>query len=441
METLQRTAAEARRLLEEGTPAAADLVLRDALAANPRDPGAWSALSRVAEAFGEWERAERYRIVASALDLSREVAFQAPERKAELDPSASERFLLIKAWCYGFFSDVDHVLGCLLLCEMTGRIPVTHWGLNSLFRLGDGGDAFRSYFEPLSRYTIHDLLGHGFDFWPPKWREANLRAENLQKQFGDFSRLSALHMLHRPERVVVSDYHTGVCSLLPWLAPSHPMYGRSPSEALRYLMSKYLRPAPDILAEANAFAGWHLTSRPVLAVHIRGADKFVEDRQHAQKLAVIPQAIDFLAGAQSTCTIFLLTDSTSILSQYRQRYGARVVSTDCIRTDSQTGLHYTSQPDKRRLGAEVLRDALIAARCDKFIGIGSSNVSCAINHLRDWPPGSAVLLGPLMTDRQNPTQFMTLEQLKRYFSADVLEAWRRGGPARDSNQPQASTLT
>jgi hypothetical protein len=434
METLQRTAVEAQRFLDEGTPGVAELILREALAADPRDHRAWAVLAGVADAIGDAERATRFRQVAVSLDLTKPLTghdsmpWTGPVAAAPATPdSSTERFLLIKAWGYGFFSDLDHVLGCLLLCEMTGRTPVTHWGRNSLFRLGDGTDAFRSYFEPLSPCSVNDLTGKGLDFWPPKWRDANLLADNVQKQFGEFSRLSALHMLHRPERILVSDYHTGVCTLLPWLPPSHPMHGRSASEALRYLVAKYLRPRPDILAEVDAFAGWHFAARPLLAVHIRGSDKFVEDRQHEQKLAVIPQAIDFLAGADRNCGIFLLTDSSAILAQYQQRYGSRVVSTDCLRTESRTGLHYTGQPDKRRLGAEVLRDALLAARCDRFIGIGSSNVSCAINHLKEWTPGTTVLLGPLMTDRQNATQFMTMDQLKRFFSGDVLEAWRRGG--------------
>jgi len=44
-----------------------------------------------------------------------------------------EKFLLIKAWGYGFWSDVSHVLGQLLVAELTGRTPIVHWGQNSLF--------------------------------------------------------------------------------------------------------------------------------------------------------------------------------------------------------------------------------------------------------------------------------------------------------------------
>lgn len=43
------------------------------------------------------------------------------------------RYLLIKSWGFGFYSDVIAVLGSLLLAEITHRTPVVHWGKNSLF--------------------------------------------------------------------------------------------------------------------------------------------------------------------------------------------------------------------------------------------------------------------------------------------------------------------
>ena len=72
------------------------------------------------------------------------------------------RFLLIKARGYGFWSDVSHVLGALLLAVMTGRIPVTYWGYNSRFTEGSGRDAFELYFKPVSEFAIETYL-----FWKP----------------------------------------------------------------------------------------------------------------------------------------------------------------------------------------------------------------------------------------------------------------------------------
>src|SRR5580765_3885445 len=53
-------------------------------------------------------------------------------RSNDLDAS-HERFLLIKSWGKGFWSDVDHVLGALLAAEMTRRTPIVHSGGKCLF--------------------------------------------------------------------------------------------------------------------------------------------------------------------------------------------------------------------------------------------------------------------------------------------------------------------
>ncbi|MDK9702056.1 MAG: hypothetical protein OEL20_02880 [Sulfuritalea sp.] len=76
-------------------------------------------------------------------------------------------FLLIRAWGAGFWSDVDHVLGQLLLAEITGRIPIVHWGAESLFGGTTDEDGFALYFKRIN----------------------NFRRENIPKK-SDFSRQS-----------------------------------------------------------------------------------------------------------------------------------------------------------------------------------------------------------------------------------------------------------
>jgi hypothetical protein len=414
MEAFQYSVEEAERLLAEGSPGAADLTVREALTRDPRDARAWSVLSRIAAAVGERDAAERFARVAQ--ELAPPAAPPAP------DP---QRFLLIKAWGYGFCSDLDHVLGALLLAEITGRTPVTHWGTNSLFIVEQTRDAFRQYFDPVSPLTIDDLTGKGYDFWPPKWRDTNLRAERVQKQWGEYSRLSGLQFLNRPERVAVSDYYSGVAVLAPWIPAGHPMHRRSLDEVYRYLFAKYLRPVADIRQGVEDFAAAHFHARPIIAVHVRGADKYVEDPQLQQKIAACPQAIDFLAQGNPNARVFLLTDSTPIVTEFSRRYGPRLITTDSLRSSTQQGLHYQAHADRRRLGVEVLRDIYLAARCDKFVGIGSSNVSCMISNARAWAPGTMVMLGPMMSARTQPMLYMSFEQLERYMPAEQVANWKR----------------
>src|SRR5690349_21307930 len=158
MRPMELSAAEARLLLEEGTPGAADLLLWAVLAKNPRDAAAWEGLSEVAERIGAVEFAAWYAGVAASLRGGAAGANTAMAQGPRAAASADERFLVIKAWGYGFCSDLDHTVAGLLLAELTGRTPVTHWGVNSLFSVDPERDAFREYFEPVSPARLEDVI-------------------------------------------------------------------------------------------------------------------------------------------------------------------------------------------------------------------------------------------------------------------------------------------
>jgi hypothetical protein len=423
VEDLVLTAEEAARWCEAGNLGVADIICRAIVQKTPADGAAWGVLARVASALGERETAARY--AAEAVRLGQPaptltVGDAAPQ-------VAGEKFLLIKAWGNGFCSDLDHTLGHLLLAEMTGRTPVVHWGRNSLFGRDPEQDAFREFFEPVSSTGIDDLMGEGYDFWPPKWDVASLREENRQKLAGAWSRLPGIVYLNRPERVLVADYHAGVVSLLPWVRPGHPLHGASVETATRWLVKKYLRLKPEIAKEVEEFAGARFTQRPVIAAHIRGSDKQKEDPDLMKKISVYPRAIQQVATGAWFWSLFLLTDWEPIRQQFAKMFPGNLITTECTRTETQTGLHYQGFPDRVRLGAEVIRDAWLAARCDSFVGMGSSNVSCLIYHLKEWTPGSTVIIGPLMTHMANPYLYMSHEQLARYLPGEMVERLKKLG--------------
>lgn len=423
MRPLDYSIAEARTFLAEGSPGAADAVLWEILARNPRNAEAWGVLAEVAAAVGNSDFAARFSAVAAALGAPQ--AASAPDMAHAASPaSVEERYLIIKAWGYGFCSDLDHTVAGLLLAEMSGRTPVTHWGSNSLFSVDPKEDAFRAYFEPVSPVRLDDVLAEGpsaSDFWPPKWNPENLREERLHKQMGPYSRLSGLQLLNRPERIVVADYHLSVVHLTPWIRRGHPMHGKTVDEILRYLFAKYIRPLPDIRDEVETFAAEHFRTRPIIGVHARGSDKYKEDPQHQQRLAMYPQAIDFFSQGAPQCPIFLITDSEVLLQEYQQRYGPRLIVPPAQRTSSQVGVHHLGHADRRMIGKEVVRDIYLAAKCDKFIGLGSSNVTATINHLKVWPPGSTIYLSHLLTHKPDPYQYLSFDQLARYFGREWVE--------------------
>src|SRR5205085_3924453 len=177
--------------------------------------------------------------------------------------SAGDRYLLIKAWGFGFWSDVSALLGALLLAEITGRIPVTHWGTNSLFGDGSGGDAFTRYFEPVSDLRLHDLARlDDATFFPPKWSRTNLAEENVAKWRGSGSRGAAIYFLSRPEKIAICDFYTGVINVAPWIPAGHPMHGKPLAEIYRYLVARYLRPCAIVHSACDQFLGAHLRGAP-----------------------------------------------------------------------------------------------------------------------------------------------------------------------------------
>ncbi len=315
------------------------------------------------------------------------------------DSGENPRFLLIKAWGFGFWSDMDHVLGQLLLAEISGRVPVVHWGDNSLFRDAGCGNAFEAFFEPVSTYTLEDVRRLSASFFPPKWTPANLHANNVNKLDGPYSRIAGFQLLERPEDAVVSDFYTYLNDIVPWIQNASPYHGIGTQELYRRVVSKYIRLVPAIAARVEAFWDAHLAGRRPLAVHVRGSDKFYEsDQLHEVNKAYHAKLGEFLEAGRCD-TIFLLTDSSQVLGEFTKRYGEKLVYTDSMRTESDTGVHHQTRSSPQQTGIEVVVDVYLAARCTCFIGNGHSNVSTSILHWRDWKEDEYLLIGENMLMR------------------------------------------
>ena len=69
-------------------------------------------------------------------------------------------------------------------------------------------------------------------------------------------------------------------------------------------------------------------------------------------------------------------------------------------------IHYSKSADRVALGREIMHDTYLAARADRFIGNGQSNVSAMIALLTDWPPDNCVLLAPPVLYERNLRVFV-----------------------------------
>ena len=319
-------------------------------------------------------------------------------------------FLLIKAWGCGFWSDMNHIFGCLLLAEVTGRIPVTHWGRNSLYGDGTDADAFRFYFQPVSPFGIRYIeTARRSTFFPPKWSAATLRRENLAKWNGAHSRMQGVSCLGRPETVVVSDFYIHLPDLLPLIPTTHKLSGRSLAETYRWLADKYLHLRSEITAEIEAFYHARMAGlEPIIAAHYRGTDKIHE----TDYMPSLESYFDIIDRAARDWCIFLLTDEVRCVEAFCHRYGSRVIFTDAVRSTGKIPVHFSRASDRVRLGIDVIKDIYLALRCQKFIGLGMSNPSAIVSILKDWAEGDCTLLGPSLLDI-NFTQTIGCENSSR----------------------------
>jgi len=307
------------------------------------------------------------------------------------------RYLLIKAWGYGFWSDMNHVFGCLLLAEITGRVPVSHWGNNSLFGDGTNSDALRLYFEPISPVGIEDLRKSGDQtFFPGKWSPETLHCENHAKWDGAGSRLSGSYYLRRRETVAVSDFYIHLPDLVASIPETHPWHGKSVGEVYRRVADKYLKLRLHILEQIDEFHRLQMAgATPIIAVHVRGTDKFRE-RDYALNLQ---SYFDIIDRDASTWRIFLLTDQIQCVRAFSQRYGSRLIFTDAHRSGNRSAVHHDRGADHVRLGIEVIKDVHLALRCQKFVGHGLSNPACMVSVLKDWEVGDCTLFDPSLLQR------------------------------------------
>ncbi len=370
------------------------------LVSNDREfADAYNLLGMVSLSAGLPEHAIRYFKKALKNTPSHKLAKKnlkaAKKTNNKLNPRKShkDKFLLIKAWGSGFWADMDHIFGQLLLAEMTGRIPIALWEKNSLYHDGSCENAFELYFEPVSNISSENLSSEELSYFPPKWNQFNLTVPELNKFDGPNSRMAGLYYLARNEDVAVSDFHTYISDLLPWIAPRNPLSNMNAQDIYRYLFEKYITLKADIQEEITQYWSTHIKNRQVLAVHIRGSDKLLESHDLNEINSQYHGHIENYLSNKPDTFVFLLTDSTTLLNEYKQKYGDKLIYRDCARTENAIGIHYQEHTDKRRIGIEIIIDTYTASMCDAFIGYGGTNVSTSILHLKEWDENKVTLLG------------------------------------------------
>jgi protein O-GlcNAc transferase len=361
----------ARELFRRGNLPQSEIYARKCLALNPGREGVTRLMADLRKGYG----------MSDSFELSEKASI--PDRK--------NRYLLIKAWGYGFWSEIHHLAGHLLLSELTRRTPVVLWGNNCLFRRGREVDSFNHFFQPLSSVSLAEVPSDAVIF-PEKWSRDNLLAENINKWEGAGSRLAAQYLFDRPETLLVSDFFSTIISIIPWISPSSKYYGLSDDALYAGILQKYLKPVPQVRERAEDFFNRHMQGRPWAGVHVRGTDKVHESANLAKIFKNTIDFVDRIIELNPSIGLFLLTDSLPVTREFQDRYGSRLLFTRSRRSASEKGVHHSGH-DGVLIGEEVLVDTLLALKCDYFVGNRESNISMGISSLRRWPRGFIFLLG------------------------------------------------
>jgi len=351
---------------------------------------------------------------------------------------SSDRFLLIKAWSYSLWADIDHVLSQLLIAELTNRVPVVYWPTHCLHNGVVQTNGFELYFEPISNYTIFSIAKSEYTYYPPIWDSDNLLVDDQNKETWIYRNIGDI--LSSNVNVVVGDAYYNVYELIPFIKKNHSAYGMTMEQTYHYLFSKYIKIKPDIEMEIQSYYNsWLKNNHPILAVHVRRVDKNEvfdarKDNQYGNKYwnkvyknyqknqtgkqkvrrvfgngkfkkpnALYHSEIRKYIEKYNTKRIFLLTDCEATIKEYKELYGPMLLFTSCKRIQEDDSVSQMENPMiKRRRGIEAIKDTFLASKCDFFIGNDFSNLSHGVTRIKDWADKSVKLLFWLHKKRKYP---------------------------------------
>ena len=317
---------------------------------------------------------------------------------------STNRFLLIKALGKSIWTDVDHVICQIFAAELTDRIPIVYWGMESNYSVALDTNSYELFFEPISQYSIHDITRREYTFYPPTWKYENLLAEDTDRFKMENRDLSSL--MRSDANVVVSDVYYPLRALIPWVRKSHWAYGKTPYQIYRQLFDKYLKLQPSIKKEIQKYINTNPNfrdERPIIGVHVRGNSIANEVAQIYDLNEFYKPNVWQFVVKYNVRHILVITDSAKILKQYKKLYDRQgmMLFTDSKKVPFKERIAtcLLDYPNKRHKGVELVKDTIeiikdtyVAAQCDFFIGNGYSSLSNTVMRLRDWPETNIKLL-------------------------------------------------
>lgn len=247
-------------------------------------------------------------------------------------PATKGKKYVIGSWPGGMGVCLHSVLNQLHLCELHHYTPVVYWGSNSLYRNAKGfngsSNVWEYYFQPVSE------LSYGGEpvniFYNPS-----------------YTKFSYIHpRQHTPEAI-----------------QNERNYAYS-------LIQKYIKLNTIVQKKVDQFYQQHINANHTIGIHIRGTDKYKEEKPVSPATAV--QAA--LKYAHEDSQFFIATDEQRILNELLTLLkDRRVVYYDCYRSQNGAPLHIR-RPSYAQVGEDVIVEMYLLSKCNMLIHT-PSNVS------------------------------------------------------------------
>ena len=235
---------------------------------------------------------------------------------------------VIGHWSGGMGICLSSVLNHLLYCEKENLTPVVYWykslywnehGFN-----GNTTNAWEYYFEPVSplRYSRGDRI--------------NTYCSSTT--CGHFNYYDAQ---------------------------------QSKRDLAHTLIKKYIHPNAIVRSKIEQFYMRHMYGKKTIGIHIRGTDKYKEEKP----VPISDVVAEALKYADRETQFFVATDEQRILDTVLMLLkGKKVLHYSCYRSEDGRPLHYKVKPSPGQLGEDVIVEMWLMAYCDMLIHT-LSNVS------------------------------------------------------------------
>lgn len=258
----------------------------------------------------------------------------------------------------GFGAVILTTLNMVRYCERYNYYPVVSYDKDcktAFFDPKEGKELWEQYFEPVMPLSY----------------------ENLGEEIsGNQDLTNKLFSLTSEEAIKISEENPDSIYSFPFgkwrsenIGDLDAWYATQRAKG-RETMGRYVKPKAHIQKQVEDFYQKQFSNSFVLGLHIRGTD--LHYAPVVSPAEYFPH-IDVYVEKEPSLRIFLATDQAQYIPVFEERYGDKVVYSDCFRSDNEVAPFLRKELSPYQKGEDVLLDILLLSRTD-FLIKGSSNV-------------------------------------------------------------------